>query len=239
MDEINEQAVQAAGSPQRLEEFIRQNEPFIIKCASGAVHRYITKSDDEWSVALLAFSQAVRDYSPEKGGFFGFARVVIGRRLVDYLRTQSRRSAEYPVSPGALDSDPEEGEEDFEVEAAVLNRAQQSPGDSLRLEIESVNQLFSSYGFSFFDLAGCSPKAGKTKRACAKAIVFILRSPILLNEMRASKTLPLKIIEKNTRVPRKILERHRKYIIAAAEIITGDYPFLADYMRWIREELKK
>lgn len=239
MDEISEQAVQAAGSPRRLEEFIRQNEPFIIRSASGAVHRYITKSDDEWSVALLAFSEAVRDYSPEKGGFSGFARVVIGRRLVDYLRTQSRRSAEYPVSPGVLDSDPEEGEEDFEVETAVLNRAQQSPGDSLRLEIESANQLFSSYGFSFFDLADCSPKARKTKQACAKAVVCILRSPILLHEMRASKTLPLKAIEKNTQVPRKILERHRKYIIAAAEIITGDYPFLADYMRWIREELKK
>jgi RNA polymerase sigma factor len=44
------------------------------------------------------------------------------------------------------------------------------------------------------------------------------------------------MIEKNTHVPRKILERHRKYIIAAIEILSGEYPYLADYLRYIREE---
>jgi RNA polymerase sigma factor len=44
------------------------------------------------------------------------------------------------------------------------------------------------------------------------------------------------MIEKNTNVPRKILERHRKYIIAAIEILSGEYPYLADYLRYIREE---
>ncbi len=51
--------------------------------------------------------------------------------------------------------------------------------------------------------------------------------------------MPVTLIEKNSKVPRKILERHRKYIIAAAEIMTGDYPCLAGYMRYIREELLK
>jgi len=31
-------------------------------------------------------------------------------------------------------------------------------------------------------------------------------------------------------VPRKVLERHRKYIIAAVVILTGDYPGLTDYL---------
>ncbi|NLJ31904.1 MAG: RNA polymerase subunit sigma [Clostridiales bacterium] len=239
MNEMDALAIESAEDPRKAEEFIRLNEPFILKCASGTVHRYITRSDDEWSVALLAFSQALKDYSPDKGGFSGFARMVIRRRLVDYLRAESRHSAEYPVSPGVLDSDPEEGEEDYETQAAVLRQAQREPGDSLKAEIESANQIFLSYGFSFFDLADCSPKARKTKKSCAKAVACIVRSPILTGEMRASKTLPLKTLEKNTGVPRKILERHRKYIIAAAEIMAGDYPFLADYMRFVREELSK
>jgi len=35
-------------------------------------------------------------------------------------------------------------------------------------------------------------------------------------------------------VPRKIIERHRKYIIAATEIVGGDYPHLSQYMSFIK-----
>jgi RNA polymerase sigma factor len=57
-----------------------------------------------------------------------------------------------------------------------------------------------------------------------------------VSELRRSKQLPLKNIEKSAQVPRKILERHRKYIIAAIEILSGEYPNLAEYLRYIREE---
>lgn len=239
MQEMNRKAVQAANDESLMNDFVRQNESFILRCASFTVHRYVSKSDDEWSVALLAFSQAVQDYSLDKGGFVGFARMVIRRRLIDYLRTQSRHSAETAVSLSVLDSDPDDENEESAVGKAVFQRAGQLPDDSLKLEIEAANQVFSSYGFSFYDLISCSPKAEKTKKSCAKAIAYLIRSPLLTNDLRNSKYLPLKSIEKDTKVPRKILERHRKYIIAAVEIMTGDYPFLAEYMRFVREELDR
>ena len=37
---------------------------------------------------------------------------------------------------------------------------------------------------------------------------------------------------------RKILDRHRRYIIAAAEILSGEYPVLAEYLGYIRKALK-
>jgi len=107
----------------------------------------------------------------------------------------------------------------------------------LQYEIQEANQAFANFGFSFFDLSECSPKAEKTKKSCAKAVVFLLKNPLLITEIYNLKQLPLKIIEKNTKVPRKILERHRKYIIAAVEILSGEYPGLAEYMRFIRKEL--
>jgi RNA polymerase sigma factor len=58
---------------------------------------------------------------------------------------------------------------------------------------------------------------------------------MLLSELKSSKQLPLKIIENNCKIPRKILERHRKYIIAAIELLHGEYPNLAEYLRYIRE----
>jgi len=48
--------------------------------------------------------------------------------------------------------------------------------------------------------------------------------------------LPLKIIEKNTNLPRKILENHRKYIIAAVVILSGEYPLVAEYISFIRKD---
>ncbi len=86
------------------------------------------------------------------------------------------------------------------------------------------------------DLTECSPKAEKTRKACARALSYLVRSPVMISEMRESKLFPLKMTEINTGVPRKILERHRKYLIVAAEILSGDYPYLSDYLSFVKEE---
>ena len=239
MNQIDQRAAEAAADARQMDKFIQSNEFFILKCASSVVHRYVTRSDDEWSIALMAFSQAVGDYSPEKGSFMHFAELVIRRKLIDYLRTQSKHRAEISVSPSVFDSPQEDEDEEAAMKTAVSDKIAVIRDDSIQLEIEAINQIFSTYGFSFFDLTSCSPKAEKTKIACARAVVYIIQNPIVLNTIRENKLLPVTLIEKNSKVPRKILERHRKYIIAAAEIMTGDYPCLAGYMRYIREELLK
>lgn len=242
MEDMDHQAVQAADAPYLKDKFILKSEPFIIQCAYSTTHRYLSKNDDEWSVAYLAFLKAIESYSIEKGHFSSFAKLIIQRRLTDYFRSQKKCRIETPVNPSVLDSELEEEEQEDSLAREVtstLYKQMDFSGGLLKLEIESASQLFVSYGFSFFELAKCSPKAEKTKKACAQAVAALIRHPVLLNEMRKSKMLPMKQIEMCVEVPRKILERHRKYIIAAAEIISGDYPCLADYLRFIREELKK
>ena len=71
---------------------------------------------------------------------------------------------------------------------------------------------------------------------CKKAILFLLNNQDLLQEIQLKKQLPIKKIKENTLLPRKILERHRNYIIAAVEILYGEYPKLADYLNFIRKE---
>lgn len=239
MDDFDAKAVQAAKDALLLDSFVRQNEFFILRCASSSVHRYVTKSDDEWSIALSAFVQAIKEYSIDKGHFMSFAQLVIKRKLIDYIRTQSKYSTEISIDPSDFDFNPDEEEDDAAMKIAVAKTLVHRPDDSLKLEIEAANQEFSAYGFSFFDLTDCSPKAAKTKLACAKAVVFLLQNPLLMKEMEKSRMLPIKSIEKSIKIPRKILERHRKYIIAATEIMKGDYPFLAGYMKYIKEELDK
>ena len=236
MRESDSLACAAKSDSQARENLIQQNENYILNNASKTCHRYITKSDDEWSVSLMAFSQAIDDYELSKGSFLSFAALVIKRRLIDYFKAQNKYNTEISVDPIVFDTDPEEDADDVPIRIAVAEQVSKQDNGNLKLEIQAATQVFTNYGFSFFDLSSCSPHAEKTKKVCAKAVNYILQNPQLLNDLRTSRQLPLKIIEKNAHVPRKILERHRKYIISAIEILSGGYPHLAEYMRYIKED---
>ncbi len=56
---LNERAVRAATDNRIREELITEQEQTILRSACSATHRYITKSNDEWSIALCAFSKAI------------------------------------------------------------------------------------------------------------------------------------------------------------------------------------
>ena len=229
-------ALGMAPDGEALERLVRENEAFILRAASTVTGRYITKEDDEWSVALEAFVEAARDYDPEKGSLQGFAKVVIRRRLTDQFRRDRARSAELSVDPSVFSSDPSEEEEGLSLRLAVAQKTAREEPYNLKEEIEAANQEFARFGFSFFDLASCSPKAGKTKESCARAVNALLETPLLRETLLRTGQLPVRALEERSGVPRKILERHRKYLVAAVILLAGDYPGLAEYLRYIRKE---
>ena len=98
-----------------------------------------------------------------------------------------------------------------------------------------MQQILREYGFSFFDLADSSPKTDKTRRSCAVAVRTLIASLVMMAKMRLSRLLPIKELSAESGVVRKILDRHRKYIIASAEILDGEFPILAGYLSYIRE----
>jgi len=230
--------IEAKADEQLREHLLKKHEFYILKCASKSCHRFITKSDDEWSVAFMAFSQAIDHYDLSKGSFMKFAELVIKRRMIDFVKSQAKYNSETSVDPIIFDAEPDETTEDLSIRMAVADKVSREEQSDLKLEINTVNQIFQVYGFTFMDLSDSSPRTEKTKRACAKAIKYMLSNPSLIKELQLTRQLPLKIIENGTEIPRKILERHRKYIIAATEILSGDYPYLAEYLRYIREESK-
>lgn len=237
MREIDEIVIKAQRDKDLYEKLIIENEFFIIRTTSKTTNKYISKSDDEWSIALNAFNEAVNSYNMDKGSFYSFAELVIKRRIIDYLRKESKRSSEILVDSYEFQGNDEE--ENTTIKKEVITKMSHSNNDDIKLEIEAVTEQLKTYGFSFYDLIDVSPKAEKTKAACKKVVVYILKNEILHKELIENKKLPIKIIEKNLKVPRKILERHRKYIIAAVVIISGDYPNLAEYMSFIREEMTR
>ncbi len=55
---MNRLAIAAASDERKREELIYSNEQPILRTASTASRRFVSRSDDEWSVALGAFSKA-------------------------------------------------------------------------------------------------------------------------------------------------------------------------------------
>ena len=236
MDEL-EQKVLAARTDERLfNELVESHKSWMLRVAAETAHRYITDSDDEWSISLMAFSEAVQSYEADKGSFRGLAGTIIRRRVVDYLRTEGRHADELAVSPAAFEDGLDE-EEAGGVDLQVQKRMAEQPDDTAsraRVEIAELQGVLREYGFSFFDLADASPKAEKTRQSCGKAVRTMLATAVLMTQMRLKRLLPIRELSMASGVIRKILERHRKYIIASAEILDGDFPILAGYLAYIR-----
>lgn len=222
MKNIEEKVLAARQDPAILEEFIKGYEPFILSCAAKTAKRHISKNDDEWSIALIAFNEAVEGYDPEKGNFLSYCKLIIRSRLIDYFRQQNKHSGQ--VSLEALEN---------------KDLPSNETDTSIKEEIDALSQVVQNIGFSLYELADCSPKAQKTRQACKRIVRYILSSPIILTTIRSDKRLPVKLIEKNTQLPRKIIERHRKYILTAVEILDGEYSYLSEYLAYLREDEEK
>ncbi len=234
-ESMNRLAMAAASNERKREELIRGHEQTILRTASSACHRYVNKSDDEWSIALCAFSKAVDVYTAEKGDFLPFAQMLIKRELIDYYRSQKNTLREVTVAPHMLEGGGEPEEDPSGVYLAVVKNSQEASDRSLRDEILAANELLSDYGFRFFDLTECSPQQDKTRKECAEAIRMVLTDSALFAALEKTRKLPIKALAAASGVSRKTLDRYRKYIIMAVLILDGDYPQLAEYLKFVKE----
>ena len=234
-DSPEAQALAARKDEKRMDAFLRQNRRFILGCASKTLRRFVTESDDEWSIALIAFHEAVQTYDESRGPFRPFAALVIRRRLLDHLDRESRISREIgtDLTSGEIEEMESASAVQLEAQRVIVKRSMElsASKESLKDEIEAMQQILKGYGFSFFDLAECSPKAQKTKKSCFAVIRALSGDETLMQKLHKNGTLPVKELCSRSGASAKLLEKHRRYIIAAAEILYGDYPHLGEYLR--------
>ena len=225
-----ELALRAARDDRAREELIRRQERNILKIASRAKHRFVTKSDDEWSIALCAFSRAIDSFERGKGGFLPYAETLIRRALIDAHRVESKFEREMVVAPEAFSADSDE-EAPGAVLYAVVQSSVRAADTSLRDEILAANAALGAFGFQFFDLTSCSPKQQKTRKACEQAALALLNQPQARNALFNTKQLPIQQLIRQNGFSKKILDQYRRYIIALVVLQTGDYPLLSGYIR--------
>ncbi len=237
---MDHQVMEAQCDETVMNRFIAENKGFILRCASKVCKRFITDSDDEYDIALLAFWEAVKKYNEGSCSFGSFAAMVIRRRLMDFFDSHRRHSREIAAGH-SMTWDEDEGQTGgviAEVQRIIVQDSRDDT-DAVKEEIAAISDVLRGYGFSFFDVAEASPRAGKTKNCCARAVNWMLSLLDRLIQMRRTRSLPVAAISAALDIARKILERHRRYIITATEILDGDYPHLAEYLDYIRKERTK
>ena len=226
-----EDVLAARESEAKREAFLKESENFILTTASRHCKRYISKSDDEWMEALIAYNGAIDAFDVTKGNFNGYAKVVMEHRLTDYFRSQAKYMGEMSTEPevfsGSVD-DEDEGKAALQNE--IAKKASVSDENPIRDEIMALTEELADFDIQFLDLVACSPKAEKTRRACREVVSFVVEDRENIDYLMRTKRLPIKKIKEILKIPPKILERYRKYIITAILIAKGDYPGMYEYL---------
>lgn len=213
---VNERAMIAKESIEEFERLITEYRPFILGRVYG---QGFGSDDDEISVALTAFYEAVNTYKQEKGNFLSYAAAVIKYRLIDNGR-KNRKSGLHVIS----------GEDGISLFAARQQAEIVEDRQERRLEIiDFINEL-GSWGISVEQLAEASPKHKSSKELCSYVLGTLISDSELKSQIDKTKKLPVKQIAQKLGVSEKLLERHRRYLIAAFIIHRGEYQHLKDYV---------
>jgi RNA polymerase sigma factor len=221
-----QQTLQQAKSGNGLvrEEFIKNHKPFILKVSSNLCKRYLTWGhDDELSIALVAFNEAIDKYEPGEGAsFYGFAKTVMTRRLIDHFRKESKYQL-LSLSPSESDSNDFKNY-DSEVSMEMYQETEQNY--DFAETVKSYVLALAEYGITLEDLVKVSPKHRDSKATLYKVAQELSNRDNLLQYLTKNKCLPLKELELLTGIKRKVLERGRKYLIATV-LILSDSDFMS------------
>lgn len=205
---------------------IETNRGFLRRVSSYICKRNLDwANDDELSIALMAFNEAVDSYNFEKGlQFLTYCKYVIKTRLIDYFRKNSNNA----VILSSI-----EEEELFVIESrdACERYTITSAAEERACEVRLFNEELLCYGLSVTDLTYNSPKHRDTRKMLFQIAVRCSKDKEIIYFLRKNRMLPIKDIENKENIKRKFLEKWRKYIIALLIIISSDeYTYLKEYI---------
>ena len=186
--------------------------------------------DDELSVAMLAFHEAISGYTRGRGGFLKYAALLIKSRLIDYARKEQRHNR-------LVSLDAPVGEDETPMGDTIADKSnpyeESAARNATREEIEELSRQMEQFGVSLGDVADNCPKQQRTLDACRRALEYAKNTPGLLDEFLRTKRLPLGQLSSGSGVERKTLERHRKYMVALLLIYTNGYEIIRGHIKQV------
>lgn len=183
--------------------------------------------EDELSLAMLAFYEAILHYERIRGSFLGYAAQAIRNRLIDHYRAERRHRGHASLQ--------ETGGEDGREFGDALPDTRDGIADSdLRLasrqEIAAFGAQLAEFGITFSDVADNCPKQDRTLAACRRVLDHARSAPELLDRLVQTRRLPVGELVLGSGVDKKTIERHRKYLVAILLAFTNGYEIIRGHL---------
>lgn len=211
---------------------LKMYQPYIAKCVSEVCKRYIDpKRDDEFSVGLFAFNEAIQTYSSDKGSsFLSFAKLVVKRKVIDYIRFVQKTPA-----TSSLDESYDEEKMENPAEIVAVNEKYQVEQEAWyrREEIADFKDKLWEYKLTLTELTEASPKHKDARESAIRTAKILYNDEELREYVQLKRKLPIKDLVKKVDVSKKTLERNRKYILAIFIVLSEDYLYLRDYLKGV------
>lgn len=223
------QVLRAQENSQDADRVVRQFLPLIKSETAKFINRPPREGvDDELSIAMLAFHEAILSYDPEKGSFISLAKLIIRNRLIDYSRKENRQ-----VETISLAAQSHEDGLTLEetLDAGHDNVSKHHNQRSAQQEIIEFSQILASYDISLTEVAESCPKQDRTLEACHKVLAHARANTNLLSQLTRTKKLPLKQLALGSGVDRKTLERHRDYLVAILLAFTNGFDLIRNHLK--------
>ena len=231
--DIADQVQAAKTDSAAADEFIGQYMGFIRSETVKFIHTAPENGrEDELSIAMLAFYEAVLAYEKSRGAFLPYAARAIRNRLIDHYRTEKRHGKVISLQTPAdgeeedrtlLDTIPDTADHAQEYETRTASQQ----------EIREFSEKLARFGLTFSDVADNCPRQERTLGACRRVLDFARSRTDLLKRVEDTGKLPMNELAAGTGVERKTLERHRKYLAALLLAFTNGYEIIRGHLSQI------
>ncbi|MEM4992058.1 RNA polymerase sigma-I factor [Priestia sp. SB1] len=212
---------------------IKDYTPFVASAVSSVCQRYITESDDEFSIGLIAFNESLDKFAPGKGkSVIAFSETVIKNRVVDYIRKESSSTDLFNHSTLQMDND-EEGNSNARDSVDISAYQEELTNNNRQDEILKFQDKLAEFNLTMKELMNQAPKHIDARINAIKVAELLIQNKDLRDIFYDTKKIPMKDLLKLEDLPvtRKTVERNRKYIISLAIILDNNFVFLKDYLR--------
>jgi RNA polymerase sigma factor len=228
---LEDRVIKAKKDEDELNRLIEEYKPFIASTVQKKTGRFLRYGyDDELSIGMLAFKEAIDCYDKSKGKFLSFAKQVISLRVIDYYRKHSKVNNEVYISE--INHEDDSNVCEIGIKKAITKYQDKEENEIRKLEIIQYKKELSEWGIDFSSLVSASPKQQNVRELYKKVAKIIVENEYILEILISKKRLPIKEIQKIISVHRKKLERGRIYIIALVIVLIGDYEYIKEYIDW-------
>jgi len=178
--------------------FILEHKPFILSTISARLNRYIRSENEEvFSIGLSAFLESIEKFDPDKGQFYSFAKLVIDRRVINYIRGNEKHI-----------------HEDIDTIQIKDNSVSLEEQFLLKEELKSFEKKLEFFGITVDELVESSPLHYDTRERAITIGEKTSHEKDLVDHLYRSKRLPVTKMCQRFMITRKVIYGSKNFIIS-------------------------